>query len=170
MKADQSGSLAVAWTKANASDAASKSYVDQKTSELSTGLSWKGPVQADQATNLDGTFTAGALQANVDENLPAVDGVTLSVGQRLLLSGQADKSQNGIYTVQSVGDDGEKGGTPSPWQIVRATDSGSVEDLKGATTTVLRGNTYSGSVYVQKNELASMTSDIEWAFQVTEET
>ena len=63
----------------------------------------KAPVRAVSPANIAGTYspmtlTAGATGAAV------IDGVTLAIGDRVLLIGQTDATQNGIYTVTVVGD------------------------------------------------------------------
>lgn len=65
------------------SDAATKLYVDNK----ARGLDWKDSVRVATTANitLSGTQT--------------VDGVSLSVGNRVLVKDQSTASQNGIYTV-----------------------------------------------------------------------
>jgi hypothetical protein len=66
-------------------DVATKAYVDG----LVSGLAWKAAVKAATTANitLSGTLT--------------VDGVSLSVGDRILVKDQTDKTQNGIYIVDS---------------------------------------------------------------------
>jgi len=67
----------------------------------------KMPVRVIAAANASGTyeaaaktFTCGAAGALV------IDGKTLYSGDRVLLAGQADATQNGIYTVTEAGADG----------------------------------------------------------------
>jgi hypothetical protein len=69
----------------NPQDAATKSYVDAAVQ----GLDIKGSVRAATTANitLSGTQT--------------IDGVALSVGQRVLVKDQTTASQNGLYTVQT---------------------------------------------------------------------
>lgn len=69
----------------SAQDAATKAYVDNAV----VGIDWKASVRAISTTNitLSGTQT--------------VDGVTLAVGDRILVAGQTTASANGIYVVAS---------------------------------------------------------------------
>jgi len=70
-----------------------------------------------------------------------VDGVTLVVGDRVLVQGQATTSQNGIYRVTVVGT-----GTNGTW--VRDTDAAQPYSLSaGAMTYVAEGTTYSNKFY-----------------------
>lgn len=68
-----------------AQDAATKAYVDA----VKTGLDVKGSVRAATTANI--TLT----------NTQTVDGVSLSVGDRVLVKNQTTASQNGIYVVAS---------------------------------------------------------------------
>jgi len=68
-----------------AQDAATKAYVDA----VKTGLDVKGSVRAATTANI--TLT----------NTQTVDGVALSVGDRVLVKNQTTASQNGIYVVAS---------------------------------------------------------------------
>lgn len=79
-----SGTTTVA-TPVNPNDAATKSYVDATAQGLSVKLSVAAAAVANVA--LSGTQT--------------IDGVALSAGQRVLLTGQTTASQNGIWTVAS---------------------------------------------------------------------
>ncbi len=75
-------------TPVNATDAVTKAYTDA----IAQGISWKAPVLAASASNvatLSGTTT--------------IDGVSVAAGQRVLLFGQTDATQNGIWVVQSSG-------------------------------------------------------------------
>jgi hypothetical protein len=74
-------------TPVNGTDGVTKSYVDA----LANGLSFKNAVRALGASNvtISGTQT--------------IDGVSLAVNDRVLLTGQTTGSQNGLWTVQSSG-------------------------------------------------------------------
>lgn len=68
----------------NASDAATKGYVDSAVN----GTDWKSSVRV--ATTADITLSGSQ----------AIDGVTVVAGDRVLVKDQTDASQNGIYDVQ----------------------------------------------------------------------
>lgn len=72
-------------TPVNGTDSATKSYVDA----LANGLSFKNAVRALGAANITLTGTQ------------TIDGVALSVNDRVLLTAQTTGSQNGLWTVQS---------------------------------------------------------------------
>jgi hypothetical protein len=108
--------------------AATKAYVDN----ISAGLNFHQPVRVATTTNitLSGTQT--------------IDGVSLSVGDRVLVKDQTTQTQNGIYVVSS-----------STWS--RATDADNTPDgeLKGGDfTLVLEGTVGSGYGYVCSNTSA----------------
>lgn len=86
-------------------DAATKAYVDA----LKTGLTVKSPVRAATTANINATYdngTAGigaTLTGAANGALAAIDGVTLAVGQRVLVKNQTDAKQNGLYVVNKTG-------------------------------------------------------------------
>lgn len=69
-------------------------------------------------TYANGTSGVGAtLTANANGALPSIDGVGLSVADRILVKNQAAGLQNGIYVVSDLG------GAGAPWILTRATDA-----------------------------------------------
>ena len=106
----------------NPQDAVNKRYVDA----FVEGLDWKEAVRV-------------ASSANVNINSPgsSIDGVTLSVGDRVLLMGQTDPRENGIYTFN---------GASSP--LTRALDANTGSELTGAVVMVLEGS-YAGTTWRQ---------------------
>ena len=95
-----------------------------------------------------GTGVGATITANANGVLPALDGVTLVVGNRVLFTGRTNPIENGIYTVTSVGSSSTK------YQFTRATDydnhvSAQVES--GDYVFVLTGTLYAGSTWVQYN-------------------
>ena len=77
-------------TPTNATDAATKAYVDS----AAQGIDWKASVRAATDGNRD------LLEM---ENGEVVDGVTLATGDRVLVKNQTDATANGIYVVQASG-------------------------------------------------------------------
>lgn len=63
----------------------------------------------------------------------AIDGLALSVGDRVLVKDQAATAQNGIYTVTTIGS------VSVAWVLTRATDADSWTDLTGAFVMVEQG-------------------------------
>lgn len=76
---------------ASDSDVATKAYVDA----LAQGIKWKQPARVLAISNVDTSTGLAAGQT--------VDGVTLVVGDRVLLTGQTTGSQNGVYVVPASG-------------------------------------------------------------------
>jgi len=64
----------------------------------------KNPVRAVLNTNFDAAYngTAKTLTQTTPDVL-TVDGVTLAAGDRVLIAGQTDKTQNGIYVLTTLG-------------------------------------------------------------------
>jgi hypothetical protein len=104
----------------NASDAANKAYVDAAASSLNV----HGSVEAATIANLTATYangTAGVGATLTNSGTQAafqVDGYTGAiVGTRILVKNQTTATENGIYTVTTVGSGA------SNWVLTRATDA-----------------------------------------------
>lgn len=83
-----------------------KEYVDAAVSRKI-----KDAVVAVETSNVDAAYDPAAM--TLTQNNPAAfvfDGVTLKEGDRVLLAGQTDAAQNGIYTVTTLGVDGAAAG------------------------------------------------------------
>jgi hypothetical protein len=120
----------------NPQDAVNKRYVDA----LVEGLDWKEAVRV-------------ASTANVNINSPGatIDGVALSIGDRVLLMGQVDAKQNGIYVFN---------GASSP--MTRALDANTGAELTGAVVMVLEGS-YASTTWRQATVNPVIgTDDIIW--------
>lgn len=124
------GTLVVA-TPTLASHAANKGYVDS----VKQALDIKESVRAATTANLASTYNAGVLTASANGAI-SVDGVNLASGERVLLKDQTTGSQNGIYTVTTVGDGA------NPFVLTRANDFDSNDDISaGAFCFVEEGTT-----------------------------
>jgi len=143
-----------------AQDAATKNYVDG----LVQGAQWKKEAAAATTgalpanTYANGAAGVGAtLTANANGVLPAQDGITLVVGDRLLVKNEAAAANNGIYTVTSVGAVG------AAWILTRATDMDAGGELKGATVVVLSGTTLGNTIYLATGSPAVTGTDaVNW--------
>jgi len=101
-------------------DLATRAYVDS----IASNINWHEAVGVATAAALpssiydNGATGVGAyLEASTNGALPAIDGITLVAGSGLLVKNQADARQNGIYTVQVIGNGSTK------WRLVRRSDS-----------------------------------------------
>jgi hypothetical protein len=110
----------------------------------------KLPVRVISNTNLAGSYTAGVSPDPVTQGTftlgatgaLVIDGVTLAVGDRLLLAGQTDGTQNGIYTVTVAGD-----GTTAA--VIKRADDWSISDqlFPGVRIDVQEGTLYADTTW-----------------------
>jgi hypothetical protein len=130
--------------------AATKQYVD---TVASTGIHFHQPVRVEAPANLNATYAngtagVGATLTNAGTQAALViDGVTLSVADRVLIYQQTTQTQNGIYVVTDVGS------VSTNWILTRASDadtfvSASPDGLsEGSTVFVQQGTTGAGTTY-----------------------
>lgn len=145
--------------------AAIEETVTDLTSLINTtveGRTWKDPTDAATTGVLPNTPTysagAGTLTAGANAALAAQDGVTLAVGDDLLVKDQASTFQNGIYTVTVIGSGA------AAWVLTRRADSSTATELSDATVIVQGGTVNIGDIWTQTNALADLTSAAQaWA-------
>ena len=128
--------------------AATKQYVD---TAASAGIHFHQPVVVEAPANLNATYAngtagVGATLTNAGTQAALViDGITLSVANRVLISQQTTQTENGIYVVTSVGS------VSTNWVLTRSSDadtyvSASPAGLsEGSTVFVQQGTTNSGT-------------------------
>lgn len=111
------------------------------------GLNWKAEVRVVATTN-------GTL-ATAYENGDTIDGIILASGDRILLVGQTDGSENGIYVVNGSG-------APT-----RATDADTTAELKSAIVPVREGTVGHDKWYqlVTDNVIVGTTAQVWQAVQ-----
>lgn len=133
-------------TPSASTDAATKGYVDS----VAEGLHIHASVVAATTANLtasydNGTSGVGATLTNSGTQAALVlDGVTLSVSDRVLVKNQTSGLQNGIYTVTNTGS------VSSNWVLTRATDFDTSAEIQGGDFTfVTGGTTYDNTGWVQ---------------------
>lgn len=148
----------------SAQHAVTKAYADS----IAAGLDPKASVRAATTTALpsvtynNGTGGVGAtLTSTANGALPAQDGITLVVGNRLLVKDQVAALQNGIYTVTQVGN------VSSVFILTRATDqdgSPSHEVSGGNFTFVEAGsiNEHTGWTVIWDGDITVGTNPIDW--------
>jgi hypothetical protein len=89
------------------------------------------------------TRTGNTLTADANGALAAIDGVTLTTNNRLLVKDEASTLKNGWYYVA------DPGSASTPWQLTRTADAdASAEFVSGAITRVLAGTVNAGTSYV----------------------
>ena len=123
---DAAGSISWPTAPTNSSDLANKAYVDS----LSAGLSWK---QAARVATTESIDLASAPSA--------IDGVTLSSGDRVLVWQQSTGSQNGIYVFNGANA-----------AMTRADDMNDADEFPSAAVFVTQGDTYADLGFVCTND------------------
>jgi hypothetical protein len=130
--------------------AASKQYVDAL---VASGIHFHQPVRVESPSNLNATYSngtagVGATLTNAGTQAAlVVDGVAVSVADRVLVYQQTTQTQNGIYVVTTVG----SGSTN--WVLTRSSDANTyvinnANGLsEGSTTFVQEGATGAGETY-----------------------
>lgn len=135
--------------------AASKGYVDS----VAQGRIFKDPCVAASTVALTVTYNNGA--SGVGATLTnagalaaiSLDGVSPSVGDRVLIKNQASTFQNGIYTVTTVGSGAVA------WVLTRATDMDLAAEFKGATTFLTGGTTQGSQTWTETAVVVTVGTD-----------
>jgi hypothetical protein len=118
----------------------------------------KEPVRAASTDNMPGVYSALVLTAAANGAL-GIDGITINAGDRVLLAGQADAKQNGVYSATVIGNVSTK------WVLTRATDFDSTGELfTGLKIHVAQGLTHGDSTFVLTTDAPVLdTSDLVFA-------
>lgn len=95
-----------------------------------------GALTASFASNV--LTNSGALSALV------IDGVTLSVGDRVLVKDQASSLQNGVYSVTNIGSG------VAAWVLTRAADVNTSANMAGALVSVTSGTVNGGDLFISQ--------------------
>ena len=137
-------------TPVSANDLVNKTYVD---TIVASGVHFHDPVRVESPINLNATYNngtagVGATLTNAGTQVAlVVDGITLSVADRVLVYEQTTQTQNGVYVVTDVG----SGSTN--WVLTRSDDTNTygVDSpnalSEGSTFFVSQGNTGAGETY-----------------------
>ena len=120
---------------------ATKEYVDS----TSSGLDVKDSCRVATTAALTVTYdqSNGRLDNAGTQAALVIDGVTLSVNDRVLVKNQAEARQNGLYVVSDIGSNS------SNWRLTRANDADAGNEITGGTFTfVEEGTANSDNGYV----------------------
>jgi hypothetical protein len=135
--------------------AATKQYVD---TIAAAGIHYHDPVRVEQEGNLTATYDNGTsgvgatLTNNGTQAALSIDGVTLSLNDRVLIYEQTNAYENGIYTVTDTGS------ASTNWVLTRATDADSYGASdpdalgQGDAFFVQEGGAGAGELYVMNTE------------------
>jgi hypothetical protein len=137
-------------------DAANKQYVD----DVAQGLNIHAASYAATTANLNATYSngssgVGATLTNAGTQAAfATDGTTPPINSRILVRLQTTQSQNGIYTLTTVGD----GSTN--WVLTRATDFDTATEIAGGDFTFVdNGSTLANTGWVNVDEVTTVGTD-----------
>ncbi len=151
------GALTLAADPVSALQAATKQYVDAL---AALGLDFKASVAcattgALTATYANGTAGVGATLTNAGVQAAfSSDGITPSVGARILVKNQASTFQNGVYTLTVAGN----GSTN--WVLTRATDFDTAAEITpGAFVAVDAGTTLALTSFLQTATVVTVGTD-----------
>lgn len=140
----------------SSTDAANKQYVD----DVAQGLNIHAASYAATTANLNATYSngtsgVGATLTNAGTQAAfSVDGVSPSLNARILVKNQTTTSQNGIYTLTTVG----SGSTN--WVLTRATDFDSAVEIAGGDFTFVdAGSTLANTGWVCVDEVTTVGTD-----------
>ncbi len=110
-------------------------------------LKWKAPVLAATAGALPANTASPdglVLTADVNGALPAIDGVAVAVGDRVLVKdeGGGTDPRNGIYEVTDLGSAG------TPWVLTRTADANTGTELCAGAATIATEGTQAETLFV----------------------
>jgi hypothetical protein len=107
------------------------------------------------ATYANGTSGVGATLTNSSTQAALIiDGVTLAVGNRVLVKDQATVLQNGIYTVTNIGS------VSTNWVLTRATDFDSPSQMvRGSVIEIISGTINSVTTWMLTSIVTAVGTD-----------
>lgn len=143
-------------TPLSAADAATKQYVD----DVAQGLNIHAASFAATTANLNATYNngtsgVGATLTNAGTQAAfTTDGTSPALNARILVKNQTTTSQNGIYTLTTVG----TGSTN--WVLTRATDFDTAAEIAGGDFTFVdTGTTLANTGWVNVDEVTTVGTD-----------
>jgi len=139
-------------TPTQTTDAANKGYVDS----VKQALDIKDSVRVASESNLSATYNNGTsgvgATLTADANgAVSIDSTSLTSGDRVLVKAQTDASENGIYSVTTVGD------VSNPYVLTRTTDADSSSEVTGGMFTFVEEGSNADAGFVLSNITGSAT-------------
>jgi hypothetical protein len=136
-------------------DAATKFYVDS----IASGIQWKAAARLATTAALaansysNGSSGVGATLTGLGIGALTIDGVTVVVGNRVLIKDEVAGSHNGIYTVTQTG-------AGVVYILTRATDYDTATEMDyGTALFITAGTVNADSGFVQINSIATVGTD-----------
>jgi len=111
---------------------------------MSTGTGAASTYFAGTAGADGGTGVGAYIEANENAAITAINGVTPTVGQRVLFDARADSKENGIYVLTNAGSVSAK------WRFTRAADydNHDPEDVGAGDFVLITGGTFANKTYI----------------------
>ncbi|MFK5924693.1 MAG: LEPR-XLL domain-containing protein, partial [Verrucomicrobiota bacterium] len=129
---------------------------------LQAGYVQPAGLTVDVATTADlgGTFTNptlanGRLDADVSGQL-VIDGVSVSIGDLVLVNHQGNVAYNGVYSVIR---DGSGAGVNANWRLRRVSAANTAAELDDLFVSVTGGSTYAGRDFIQVQDPVNLGVD-----------
>jgi len=130
-----------------------KQYVD----DLAAGLDPKESVLLGSTVDLPATLVGDTLTASAN-GLLILDGSTPALGTRVLIKNQANRVQNGVFTVAN------QGSSSSQWVLNRTADFVNGKVTSGAYMFIETGSTLADSAWVLSSDGLVIVGSTELAF------
>lgn len=141
----------------SSTDGINREYIDQYINSVVASMDWKNPVDVATTANLTATYTNGTngvgatLTNSGTQSILIIDGITLTVGNRVLVKNQTNQLQNGIYRVTNVGS------INTNWVLTRDTDYDSNTKITpGNIVAVISGNIFNSTTWLQTNNITTI--------------
>ena len=135
-------------------DAATKAYVDS----VANGLDVKASAKYASTANIAGTYSNGAGTITAGSNgALSIDGATPTAGDRILLKDQTTATQNGLYTVTTVGSGS------AAYVLTRTPDADAAAEITGGAFVFVEAGTANadnGYVFTHNGTPTLGTTDI----------